>query len=51
MIAVGKKENVPVVDTFSLLWNAVGGDEKKLDGYLTDGLHLNEQSYKVTLQF
>lgn len=48
VIEVGKKENVPVIDTFEILWGAVGGDEKKLAGYLSDGLHLNEKAYKVS---
>ena len=48
VIGVGDKENVPVIDTFKLLWDAAGGQEKNLEAYLTDGLHLNEKAYKAS---
>ena len=44
---VGKAENVPVVDTWTLLWEACGRDEHSLPKFLTDGLHLNAEAYKV----
>ncbi|KAI0340206.1 SGNH hydrolase [Trametopsis cervina] len=47
VIAVGQKEDVPVLDLYSIIWNAAGGEEKKLEAFLTDGLHLNEKSYKL----
>lgn len=45
---VGKKEDVPVVDTWTLLFEAAGKDEKNLAKFCTDGLHLNENGYKVS---
>lgn len=44
---VGKKEKVPVVDTWTLLYDAAGRREEDLSKYLTDGLHLNTEAYKV----
>lgn len=45
---IGKEENVPVVDTWTLLWEGCGKEEKKLSKFSTDGLHLNEEAYKVS---
>ena len=44
---VAKKQGVPVVDVFSLLWNVAGEQEKGLEKYLSDGLHLSTEGYKV----
>lgn len=44
---VGTQENVPVVDTWTLLWESCGKEEKNLSKFCTDGLHLNEEAYKV----
>ncbi len=46
-IAVGKKEGVPVVDVFSLLWSAAGENEEGLKKFLSDGLHLKPEGYQV----
>ncbi len=46
-IAVGKKEGVPVVDVFSLLWSAAGENEEGLKEFLSDGLHLKPEGYQV----
>jgi isoamyl acetate esterase len=45
---VGRNEKVPVVDTWALIFKAAGYDERNLSRYLSDGLHLNEESYKVS---
>ena len=37
---VGKKEGVPVVDVWTKLYDAVGRDERKLEKFMDDGLHL-----------
>lgn len=44
---VGAAENVAVVDVWTKLWEASGGDEPALSAYLSDGLHLNAQGYTV----
>lgn len=44
---VGKKEGVPVVDVWTKLYDAVGRDERKLDKFMDDGLHLNAVGYGV----
>lgn len=44
---VGGREGVPVVDLWTVLYEAVGRDEKKLSEFLYDGLHLNEKGYEV----
>lgn len=45
---VGKAEGVPVVDLWGRLYEAAGRDEVGLEGFLTDGLHLNEKGYAVS---
>ncbi|KAI0086606.1 SGNH hydrolase-type esterase domain-containing protein [Irpex rosettiformis] len=44
---VAKKEGVAVVDVFELLWSAAGEREKALERFLTDGLHLKVEGYKL----
>jgi isoamyl acetate esterase len=44
-VADGKQ--VGFVDVWTGVWHAAGEKEEALDGYLTDGLHLNEEGYKV----
>ena len=46
---VGSEKAVPVVDVWTVLWEAVGKDERKLDQVLSDGLHLNAAGYEVRL--
>ena len=48
---VGRKEKVPVLDVFTLLWEASGKVEEKLDKFLCDGLHLSEAGYDVCILF
>lgn len=42
---VGETEGVPVVDVWTMLWEACGKEERKLARYLYDGLHVNEEAY------
>lgn len=44
---VGRKEQVPVVDMWTLLWDASGHVEENLSEFLEDGLHLNVKGYEV----
>jgi lysophospholipase L1-like esterase len=44
---LGDKEGIPVLDAWTLLWDAAGKDEQNLAQFLTDGLHLNAQGYEV----
>ena len=46
---VAAEENVAVVDAWGTLWEAVGKEEKSLNKFLIDGLHLNEAGYQVRL--
>ncbi|KAI0702340.1 SGNH hydrolase-type esterase domain-containing protein [Cytidiella melzeri] len=46
-IEVGKKEGVPALNLFGLFWDAAGGEEKNLDKFLSDGLHLTAEGYKL----
>ena len=48
---VGRKEKVPVLDVFTLLWEASGKVEEKLDEFLCDGLHLSEAGYDVCISY
>jgi isoamyl acetate esterase len=45
--AVGLQENVPVVDVWSVIYNAAGQDERKLGELLCDGLHLSATGDQV----
>lgn len=45
---VGAKEKIPVLDVFSAIVDAADGDEKALEKYLSDGLHLTEEGYTVS---
>ena len=45
--SVGAKEGVPVIDIWTVLFDAAGRDERKLSEFLYDGLHLNEKGYQV----
>lgn len=46
---VGEKEGIPVVDVWTKLWEGAGQDERALQKYLYDGLHLNEAGYTVRI--
>ena len=47
VLAVAAAEHVSVVDIWSAMYEAAGGDEQKLSEYLVDGLHPNEAGYYV----
>jgi lysophospholipase L1-like esterase len=44
---VAQAKRVAFVDIWTELWQAAGEDESTLDRYLVDGLHLNEEGYRV----
>ena len=44
---VATQEQVPVVDLWTLFWEAAGEKEDNLPDLLSDGLHLNERGFKV----
>ncbi|KZP20877.1 SGNH hydrolase [Athelia psychrophila] len=44
---VARQEKLPVADVWTAIYNAAGCNERALDGYLWDGIHLNEKGYKV----
>ena len=46
---VGKKENVPVIDVYTKLWEGCGKVEENLVKYLYDGLHVNADAYDVRI--
>ncbi|KAH9999127.1 GDSL Lipase/Acylhydrolase [Russula vinacea] len=44
---VGEAENVPVVDVWTVIWEAAGKSKETVKGFLTDGLHLGKAGYEV----
>jgi len=44
---VGAEKGVPVLDVWTLLYEAAGRDERKLDKFMDDGLHLNAVGYEL----
>jgi hypothetical protein len=48
---VGEKENVPVADVWTLLFDGAGRSEEALEKYLWDGLHLNSDGYSVRVDW
>jgi hypothetical protein len=40
--------SIPVVDTWTLLWNGAGHEMEGLVKYLHDGLHLTAEAYEVS---
>lgn len=44
---VALQEGVALVDTWTLLWDAAGGKEENLTQFLSDGLHLSTDGYKL----
>ncbi|KAH7922810.1 SGNH hydrolase [Leucogyrophana mollusca] len=44
---VGLKENIPVADVWTEIWEAAGKDEKSCERFLSDGLHLNAAGYEI----
>jgi lysophospholipase L1-like esterase len=47
VVHVGKQERVPVVDVWNVLFDAAGRNERDLERFLCDGLHLNTAGYQV----
>ena len=45
---VGSKTNTSIVDVFNLLWIAAKKQQKALEKYLSDGLHLTSEGYRVS---
>jgi GDSL-like Lipase/Acylhydrolase family len=46
---VGEREDVPVLDVWTRMWEAAGKSEEGLEIYFTDGLHLAEAGYEVSV--
>jgi hypothetical protein len=44
---VGEKEDVPVADIWTPIFDGAGRSEEGCEKYLSDGLHLNGDGYKV----
>jgi len=44
---VGLRENIPIVDVWSVIFDAANQDEHALGEYLCDGLHLSATGYQV----
>lgn len=44
---VARSENVALVDVWTALWEAASEDERSLEKFLEDGLHLNAEGYKI----
>jgi len=44
---VARSQNVALVDVWTTLWEAADRDERSLANFLRDGLHLNEEGYKI----
>lgn len=47
VVQVGREERVPVVDTWTMLYDAVGQKEENMAKYLVDGIHLNTEAHKL----
>jgi len=47
---IGEKEGVPVVDAWTLIWEAAKQDPKELPKFLPDGLHLNADAYGLVYE-
>ncbi|KAI9570428.1 SGNH hydrolase-type esterase domain-containing protein [Boletus coccyginus] len=45
---VGVQVGVPVADVWTEIWEAAGRDERALEQFLYDGLHLNAAGYEIT---
>lgn len=48
---VAREMNVAFTDAWTALWRASGEDERSLNRYLSDGLHLNAEGYRVWMLF
>jgi isoamyl acetate esterase len=45
---VGIDEGVAVVDVWTKIWDAAGQEERELERFLWDGIHLNAEGYQVS---
>ncbi|KZP24722.1 SGNH hydrolase [Athelia psychrophila] len=50
VVDLAQQEKLPVVDVWTAIYNAAGRNERALDRYLSDGLHLNTGGYKVVYE-
>jgi len=48
VLKVGKREDVPVVDAWTCIWEAAGKNEKSLENFFVDGIHVNKAGYRVS---
>ncbi|OJA11941.1 hypothetical protein AZE42_06385 [Rhizopogon vesiculosus] len=48
---VGEKENVPVADIWTTIFDGAGRTEEGCAKYLSDGLHLNSNGYSVRINW
>jgi lysophospholipase L1-like esterase len=51
VLAVAASEHVAAVDVWNAMYDAVKGEERQLDRFLHDGLHLNQAGYHVRSTF
>lgn len=47
VVEVGKEEDIPVLDAWTVFWDASGHKEQALETFLTDGLHPSGAGYEV----
>ncbi|KAG0705027.1 SGNH hydrolase-type esterase domain-containing protein [Suillus ampliporus] len=47
---VGEKENVPVADIWTPIFDGAGRSEEGCEKYLNDGLHLNSDGYNIVFK-
>jgi isoamyl acetate esterase len=47
VVNVGERMKIPVLDVWTALYDAAGRNERDLDKFLWDGLHLNAAGYEV----
>jgi len=47
VVDVGKQEDLPVVDVWNAFYDAAGRNERALDQFLEDGLHLNAAGCEI----
>jgi isoamyl acetate esterase len=49
VVEIGKEEGIPVIDAWTVFWDASGHEEKALATFLTDGLHPSGAGYEVII--
>jgi len=50
VVDVGKQEDIPVIDVWNALYDAAGREERALEQFLQDGLHLNAAGYEIVYE-